>query len=120
MITSVHHYELADSADESDVRAAVAEAEERGLFEDVPALVEYRFGRGIRGTRLDRFAAVWTYEDREAWADVWGSVGAEPSKADYPEPWRVWEDELLDPILAGDPDAIDYTTYEVFAEDRVG
>ena len=30
----------------------------------------------------------------------------------YPEKWRIWEEELLAPILSGDPDVIRFTAYE--------
>lgn len=114
MIVSVHHYELAESTDPADFREAVSEAFSRRLFENVPGLIEYRIGHGIRGARAGSFAAVWTYESKEAWTDVWGPVGEPVPKSDYPEPWRTWEDELLDPLLAEDPDTIDYTSYEIF------
>jgi len=117
MIASVHYYELAASADESDFRAAAAAAVERDLFENVPGLVEYRIGRGIRGARAGRFAAVWIYESRDAWADVWGPVAEPVPKTEYPDEWLVWEDELLDPILDSDPDDIEHTAYEVIASD---
>ena len=116
MVVSVHHYELAESAAPSDFRDAVAEAVDRGLFEGVPGLVEHRIGRGIRGDRAGKFAAVWVYESREAWADVWGPAGDPVAKTEYPDDWLTWEDELLDPLLADDPDAIEYTSYELIAE----
>lgn len=115
MIVSVHHYELAESADESDFRDAVEEAVDRELFENVPGLVEFRIGRGIRGARTGKFVAIWTYESRDAWTDVWGEAGDPIPKSDYPQEWLVWEDELLDPVLAEDPDEIDYTSYELLA-----
>ena len=116
MIVSVHHYELAESTPPSEFRDAVAEAVNRGLFEDVPGLVDYRIGRGIKGDRTDKFAAVWTYESRKAWVDVWGPVGDPVPKSEYPDAWLEWEDELLDPLLADDPDEIEYTSYELITD----
>lgn len=116
MVVSVHHYELAESATASDFRDAVSEAVDRDLFEAVPGLIDYRIGRGVRGARTGSFAAVWIYESRDAWTDVWGPVGDPVSKAEYPEPWLTWEDELLEPVLTEDPDAIEYTSYEVIAD----
>lgn len=115
MIASIHRYELAESAERSDFRDAVTEAIERGLFERVPGLVEYRIGHGIKGSRSGEFAAVWIYESRGVWTDVWGDPGNPVPKREYPDAWIVWEDELLDPILATDPDKIEYTSYELFA-----
>ncbi|MDR5673667.1 hypothetical protein RH858_11000 [Halalkaliarchaeum sp. AArc-GB] len=112
MIVSIHHYELADSATADDFREAVRDAERRDVF-DLPGLVEYRFLQGIKGTRTGRFTAVWTYESRAAWRDLWGPVDDPVSKEAYPDQWLVWEDELLAPILAGDPDEIEYTSYEL-------
>jgi len=116
MVVSVHHYELSESADESDFRAAVAEAERRNLFERVPGLIEYRIGQGIKGDRAGRFAAIWIYESKTVWEDVWGSVDDPNPKSEYPDAWLVWEDDLLAPILAENPDRIEYTSYELVAD----
>jgi hypothetical protein len=116
MITSVHHYELAESAEPADFHEAVEEALSRDLFESIPALVDYQILRGIRGERTDEFAAVWMYESIEAWTEVWGPIGEPVPKTEYPDEWLTWEDDLLDPILAEDPDKIEYTSYEVISE----
>lgn len=113
VIVSVHHYELAESATDRAFRDAVREAERRDLF-DLPGLVEYRFLCGIKGVRKGGYAAVWTYESREAWEDLWGPIEDPISKDEYPESWTVWEDELLASVLDGDPDEIEYTSYETF------
>ena len=118
MIVSVHHYELAPTATGSAFRDAVAEAVDRGLFASIPGLVEYRIGRGIKGDRTGEFAAVWVYESREAWTELWGPVDDPVPTVEYPDAWRTWEDELLDPLLATDPDDIEYTTYELLAGGR--
>jgi hypothetical protein len=115
MIVSIHHYELADSATPSDFGDAVAVAVDEELFEGIPGLVDYRIGRGIKGSRTDQFAAVWVYESTDIWEEVWGPVDDPVSKSAYPDAWLRWEDELLDPILADDPDRIEYTSYEVVA-----
>lgn len=49
MVVSVHHYELAEGVDPSEFREAVEEAVSRDLFADIPGLVDYRIGRGIKG-----------------------------------------------------------------------
>jgi hypothetical protein len=117
MVVSIHHYELAESADRSDFRDAVSEAVSRGLFEAIPGLVEFRIGHGIKGARTGKFAAVWIYEDTAAWVDVWGPADDPVPKSDYPDPWRTWEDELLAPVLADDPDRIEYTSYELVTDE---
>ena len=111
MITSIHDYELAASATPEEFREAVRKAERRECF-DLPGLVEYRFLRGVKGVRRDAFAAIWTYESREAWEALWGPVDDPVPKTDYPASWKVWEDDLLAAVLAGDPDEIEYTSYE--------
>jgi hypothetical protein len=116
MITSVHHYKLAESAKPADFHDAVETAVSRELFENVPGLVDYQLCHGIKGERTGEFAAIWTYESVEAWTDVWGPVDDPVPKSEYPDEWLTWEDDLLEPILADDPDEIEYTTYEVVAE----
>jgi hypothetical protein len=110
----VHHYELAASATESVFEEAVREAQRRELFA-LPGLVEYRFLRGIKGTREGGHTALWTYESRQAWRELWGPVGDPVPKDEYPAEWVTWEDELLAPLLRGDPDEIEFTSYEVIA-----
>lgn len=112
MIVSVHHYELADDANPEDVERTIAEAEDRDLFA-LPGLVAYRFVRGIKGARANRYAAIWEYESRDAWEALWGPVDDPLPKEEYPERWKTWEDDLLAPLLAGDPDGIEFTAYEV-------
>lgn len=116
MITSIHRYELAASADPSDFYDAVDEAVDRGVFDRIPGLAGYQILHGIKGERTEEFAAVWMYESRAAWRDVWGPVSNPVPKAEYPDAWLTWEEELLDPILAEDPDEIEYTSYEVITE----
>lgn len=113
MIVSIHEYELAESTTEQEFRDAVREAQRRDLF-DLPGLVEYRFLHGIRGDREGSYTAVWTYESREAWRNLWGPVDDPVTTEEYPDGWTEWEDDLLAPLLSEDPDDVDYTSYEVF------
>jgi hypothetical protein len=62
--------------------------------------------------RCSAYAAVWVYESREAWEQLWGTAEHPRGPEDYPEKWRIWEGELLAPILSGHPDAITFTAYE--------
>ena len=41
-----------------------------------------------------------------------------PGLVEYPDAWRTCEDELLDPLLATDPDVIENTTYDRLASSR--
>lgn len=119
MMVSVHHYELAADATDEAFREAVSEAERRGCF-DLPGLVGYRFLRGVKGNRQGRFAAEWVYESRAAWENLWGPVEDPHPKSAYPDEWVKWEDDLLAPLLAGDPDEIEFTSYEVVASGGAG
>ena len=111
MIVSIHHYELAESATDQEFHDAIREAERQGLF-DLPGLVEYRFLRGIKGTRKDGYTALWMYESRQAWQALWGPSEDPVSQGEYPDKWKQWEEELLAPLIPGNPDNIDYTSYE--------
>lgn len=113
-IVSVHEYELKSEVTGEQFLRAVAEAQSRGLF-DLPGLLEYRVLRGVKGVRRGSFTAIWIYESRPAWEAVWGPPEAPKSKEDYPPAWRIWEDELLEPLLDRDPDTVRYTSYEVVA-----
>lgn len=110
-VTSVHEYVLAPGVDPEAFEAAVRAAEQRGLF-DLPGLVEYRFVNKLRGSRPAHFAAIWTYESREAWARLWGGVDDPIPRDRFPDNWKVWEDELLAPLLDRDPQFIEYAAYE--------
>ena len=110
-IISIHEYELKPGVDCRQFEKAVRDAEARGLLQ-LPGLVAHHFVKGMKGARQGAYAALWIYESREAWEHVWGSP-AQPRRAeDYPNTWKVWEEELLAPLLKQHPDAIRFTAYE--------
>lgn len=113
-IVSVHAYVLAPGVDGARLEQAFREAAARGLFQ-LPGLVEYRLARGIKGARRGSYAAIWVYENRAAWERLWGPPDRPRAAAEYPASWRAWEQEVLAPLLAEDPDRIAYTTYEEVA-----
>ena len=110
-IVSVHEYVLRDGADPAGLERAFLDAATRGLFA-LPGLVGYRLVRGVKGMRAGRYAAIWTYESRQAWERLWGTPDRPIGQDAYPASWRAWEDEILAPFLATHPDRIAYTTYE--------
>lgn len=107
---SVHEYELSENASVPEFREIVHEAEQRGLF-DLDGLAGYRFLYGVRGAREGKLAALWFWESEEAWEALWGPPGEPKPREEYPEAWKVWEDELLRPLLSEDPDEIRFTSY---------
>jgi hypothetical protein len=114
MIVSIHHYTLRAGVSDGQFKSCVAAAEERGLF-NLPALAGYYFLKGIKGTRKEGYSAVWIYESREAWENLWGPADQPHEKNRYPHSWIAWEDEILVPVLDDDPDRIDFTSYECFS-----
>ena len=113
-LVSIHDYELKAGIDGAAFERAVQQAEARGLF-TLPGLVSHHFVKGIKGTRRGAYAAVWIYESRDAWQRLWGSP-EQPRPIDaYPTNWRIWEEEILAPLLDRRPDTISFTTYEEFA-----
>jgi heme-degrading monooxygenase HmoA len=112
-IISVHEYKLKDGVSRQQFEAAVEDARQAGLF-SLPGMIDHHFLRRIRGTRQVEFAAIWIYESRESWEKLWGKADQPVKKEHYPEKWKIWEDEILTPLLAQDPDRIDYAAYEEF------
>lgn len=108
-VISVHEYEIRVTEDE--FVAAVRGAQERGLL-DLPGLLGHHFVKGLKGARRSEFAAIWVYESRAAWEQLWGPLEAPKPRDEYPETWRRFEDDVLAPLLAGKPDSINYTAYE--------
>lgn len=106
---SLHEYELAPGATLEDFAEVARVAESRGLF-DLEGLEDYRFLEGIRGAGAGGPAALWRWESGEAWEELWGPAGDPKPAAEYPPGWREWE-ELLEPVLADDPDEIRFTSY---------
>lgn len=72
--------------------------------------------KGIKGARADRYTAVWQYEGREAWRQLWGPVDDPKPKAEYPDLWLEWEDELLTQLFTKDPDEIRFTSYRTLED----
>ncbi len=110
-IVSIHQYTLRSGIDPERFIDAVRQARTRGLF-DLPGLIEYRFVRRIRGSGGSELAAIWVYESRQAWERLWGPVHQPLAPDAYPDSWKVWENELLRPLLDCDPDKITFAAYE--------
>ena|SRR5438034_1185997 len=110
-VISVHEYELRPGVKDADFERAVRDAERRGLF-DLPGLVGHHFLKGVKGSRRDAYAAIWIFESRGAWEKLWGAVEAPRPPADYPAKWKVWENEVLAPLLVQAPDTIRFTSYQ--------
>ncbi len=110
-IVSIHEYPLKPGVEAEQFERAVHEAGERQLLE-LPGLVQHAFLRGIRGSRRGEYAAVWVYQSRAAWERLWGPVDRPRPKHEYPEHWKIWEDEVLAALLDRDPDRIRFTAYE--------
>jgi heme-degrading monooxygenase HmoA len=108
---SIHEYDLRPGSGVKRFEQVIRAAEARGLFE-LPGLTAHHFARGVKGARQDAYAAVWIYESREAWERLWGTLERPLERTEYPEKWRIWEEELLAPILSSHPDAITFTAYE--------
>ena len=110
-VISIHEYILKPGVSEQQFENAIRNAKEDGLLR-LPGLVDYYLVKGIRGFRKGLYAAVWIYESKEAWARLWGPIDKPISKTDYPENWKVWENEVLLPLLDQDPDKIRFTAYQ--------
>jgi heme-degrading monooxygenase HmoA len=111
---SIHEYELKPGISADRLEQAFRAAQARGLFR-LPGLMAHHFVKGVKGTRRDAYAAVWVYESREAWERLWGTLDRPKTHGEYPVQWRIWEDELLAPILSTNPDTIRFTAYEELA-----
>ena len=112
-VISVHEYVIKPSVEGGSFERAILEAEERGLFQ-LPGLVGYHMVKGIKGSRIGCYAAIWIYEDRHAWERLWGSPEDPKERDEYPVNWRIWEDEILSPFLTQEPDKIQFTAYEAW------
>ena len=110
-IISIHYYELKPEVSEEEFEQTIKKAEEKNLL-NLPGLKHHYFIKGIRGTRKNKYAAIWIYESKEAWEKLWGPEDNPLSKKEYPESWNKWEDEVLAAFLIEDPDKITFTSYE--------
>jgi len=110
-VISIHEYELKPGIDSERFEQTLRDAEARGLF-DLPGLIVHQFMKGVKGARRDAYAAIWIYESRESWERLWGTNEHSREPAEYPETWRIWENQYLAPVLSGPPVAIGFTSYE--------
>jgi len=110
-VVSIHEYELKAGVDADAFERAIQDAEARGLLK-LPGLVGHHFIKGIKGTRQGKYAAVWIYENRDAWQRIWGTPERPRHFDEYPTSWQIWEAEILAPFLSRIPDEISFTTYE--------
>jgi hypothetical protein len=112
-VISIHEYRLKNGVSFEQFEAAVDNARRRGLF-NLPGLIDHHFLRRIRGTRKIEFTTIWIYENRNSWEKLWGKADDPIQKENYPEKWKIWENQILAPLLDQDPDRIDYAVYEEF------
>ena len=110
-VISIHEYELKPGVSGEAFEQAARDAERRGLF-DLPGLVGHHFLRGLKGARRGAYTALWIFESRDAWERLWGTVDAPVRASDYPPRWKIWENDVLAPLLDQDPDTIRFTSYE--------
>ena len=110
-IISIHEYDLKPGVTDAQFEEAIRRAETRGVLQ-LPGLIAYYVVKGVKGTRQGAYAIAWVYASREAWERLWGTPEQPHSPHDYPENWRLWEEEILAPLLAQHPDAIRFTAYE--------
>ena len=110
-VISIHEYILKPGVSERRFVNAILNAKKHGLL-NLPGLLDYYMVKGIRGFRNGLYAAVWIYESKEAWESLWGPIEKPLSKADYPQNWKVWENEVLFPFLDQEPDKIKFTSYQ--------
>jgi heme-degrading monooxygenase HmoA len=110
-IISIHEYNLKPEINGERFEQVLHDAEARGLLR-LPGLVAHHFVKGAKGARRDAYAALWIYESREAWEHLWGTPDHPRPPHEYPATWKIWEDELLAPLLQGRPDATRFTAYE--------
>jgi hypothetical protein len=110
-VISIHEYELKPGVAAGDFERAVRDAERQRLF-DLPGLREHHFLRGMKGARRGCYTAVWIYDSRAAWEALWGPSDAPRPPAEYPQSWKIWENTILAPLLAQNPDTTRFTSYE--------
>jgi hypothetical protein len=110
-IISVHEYVLRRGVASTGFEGAIRDASRRGVL-TLAGLEHAYLLKGLRGRRRGEYAAVWIYESPEAWEELWGPVEKPCGRDGYPRKWRIWEDEVLNPYLAEEPDKIAYTAYE--------
>ena len=112
-IISLHEYELKREGRREAFEEAILKARHDGLLK-LSGLEETLFLKGIRGKRREKFASLWIYPSRESWERIWGPAENPRKKDDYPENWKIWENEVLAPFLSQAPHKIAYTAYEEF------
>ena len=112
-IISVHEYKLKSSISGEQFELAIRNAQEHGLF-NLPGLLGYHFLKRIRGTRQTDYTSVWIYQDKDSWVKLWGEPDNPVEQENYPKKWKIWENEILAPLLTQDPDRIYYASYEEF------
>ncbi len=112
-IISVHEYLLKPGISAKQFEEAINKARKEGLLK-LPGLSNFHFLKGIRGVRKGKYTAIWIYESLIDWEKLWGPINRPKLKQDYPENWKIWENEVLTPFLISDPDKITFTSYQEF------
>ena len=110
-IISIHEYDLKPEVDIGQFERVLRDAEARGLLQ-LPGLVAHHFLKGAKGVRRGAYAVLWIFESREAWERLWGTPEHPRRPQEYPDTWKIFEEELLAPFLEHRPDDLRFTAYE--------
>ena len=110
-VISIHEYILKKRVTCEQFEKAIEKARNQELF-NLPGLTAHYFLKYIRGSRKVKYAAIWIYQDRKSWEKLWGPAEKPVKKENYPVKWKIWENDILEPLLAQDPNRIYYTAFE--------
>ncbi len=86
-IVSVHEYDLKPGTSAEQFEHMLRDAEACGLLQ-LPGLAAHHFVNGVKGVRRGAYAAMWIYESREAWEQLWGTPAHPRLPQDYPDTWK--------------------------------
>jgi hypothetical protein len=60
---------------------------------------------------MGRIVSIHEY-DLKPGVNLWGTPEHPRPSREYPDSWKVWEEDLLAPFLRDHPDRIRFTAYE--------
>lgn len=83
-VIGIHEYVLKPDASEDRFENAILNAKECGLLR-LPGLEDCYLIKGIKGFRSGLYAAVWVYESKKAWENLWDQWTSRSSRRTIPK-----------------------------------
>ncbi len=105
-VVSIHEHELKGDVDSAEYEREVSEILKNLK---VPGLLQAYLLKGFKGERMNKYAVVWIWKNKQVIKENFGTL----DNPKWSEDWLYYENEVLAKYLTCHPDKINFTCYDI-------